>query len=81
MSAFPKSCHFTILFPFQATDPPRQRPREEEDDEDAMSWSLTEEEECYNLVSPLLTSKFTISVLNVAWHSFPNPSFPGPPRM
>ena len=40
---------------------------------DEISISLTEEEECYNLVSPLLTSKFTVSVLNVVWHSYPIP--------
>ena len=42
---------------------------------DEISISLTKEEERHNLVSPLLTSKFTVSVLNVAWHSFPNPKF------
>ena len=48
-----------------ATDPPSPKRSVEVDE---ISISLTEEEERYNLVSPLLTSKFTISVLNVAWH-------------
>ena len=46
---------------------------DDHEEEDAISISLNDEEERYNLVSPLLTSKFTVSVLNVAWHSFPNP--------
>ena len=66
MSAFPKSCDFIILFPFQdSAPPPHKRPREEEEDEDAISIFLNEEEEGVNLVSPLLKSKVTISVLNI----------------
>ena len=33
-----------------------------------ISWSLTDEEERLNLVSPLLISKVTVSVLIIAWH-------------
>ena len=65
--------------------PPVSPDREEEDtilEEDAISIpldeeedlgisiSLTDEEERLNLVSPLLTSKVTVSVLNIAWHWF-----------
>ena len=63
-----------------ATNPPPQKrpPVEEEDaisipldeEEDlGISISLTDEERL-NLVSPLLTSKVTVSVLNIAWHWF-----------
>ena len=55
-----------------AMDPPSPKRSVEVDE---ISISLTKEEERHNLVSPLLTSKFTVSVLNVAWHSFPNPKF------
>ena len=49
MSAFPKSCNFIILFPFQdSAPPPHKRPREEEEDEDTISISLNEEEEEVN---------------------------------
>ena len=37
------------------------------EEEDAISISLNDEEERLNLVSPLLTSKVTISVVNI-WH-------------
>ena len=97
MSAFPTSCDFIIILPFQdpkgsestptpakrcrlatlkrpayetATDSPSPKRSVEVDE---ISILLTEKEECYNLVSPLLTSKFTVSVLNVAWHSYPIP--------
>ena len=97
MSAFPTSCDFIILLPFQdpkgsegtptpakrcrlatlkrpayetATDSPSPKRSVEVDE---ISILLTEKEECYNLVSPLLTSKFTVSVLNVTWHSYPIP--------
>ena len=33
-----------------------------------ITWSLTNEEERLNLVSPLLISKVTVSVLIIAWH-------------
>ena len=36
--------------------------------EETITWSLTDEEEHLNLVSPLLTSKVTMSVLITAWH-------------
>ena len=97
MSAFPTSCDFIILLPFQdpkgseGTPTPAKRCRlatlkgqhmrhpqihhlqKDLLRVDEISISLTEEEECYNLVSPLLTSKFTVSVLNVVWHSYPIP--------
>ena len=47
-----------------AMDPPSPKRSVEVEE---ISISLTEEEE-HNLESPLLTSKFTVSVLNVAWH-------------
>ena len=48
--------------------PKRSAPISEEELEDSIRWSLTDEEEQFNLVSPLITSKVTISVLNIAWH-------------
>ena len=40
-------------------------PDEEEAEGDAICISLTEDEERDNLVSPLLTTKVTVSVLNI----------------
>jgi len=47
---------------------------------DAWIWNggghkITDEEERLNLVSHLLTSKVTVSVLNIAWHWYTNPNF------
>ena len=35
---------------------------------DTITWSLTDEDERLNLVSPLLISKVTVLVLIIAWH-------------
>ena len=51
-------------------DEAEAEPDEEEAEGDAINISLTEDEERDNLVSPLLTSKVTVSVLNIAWHWF-----------
>ena len=46
-------------------DEAEAEPDEEEAEGDAINISLTEDEERDNLVSPLLTSKVTVSVLNI----------------
>ena len=46
-------------------DEAEAEPDEEEAEGDAICISLTEDEERDNLVSPLLTSKVTVSVLNI----------------
>ena len=52
----------------EGPSPKRSAPVSEEELEDTTRWSLTDEEEHFNLVSPLITSKVTISILIIAWH-------------
>ena len=52
----------------EGPSPKRSAPVCGEEHELTISWSLTDEEERLNLVSPLLISKVTVSVLIIAWH-------------
>ena len=49
-------------------EPSIKRSAPYEELEYTIMWSLTDEEEGLNLVSPLLTSKVTMSALIIAWH-------------